>query len=63
MDTSLVSVEDTDSLYLPTPQRSLDKHTKPITMPERLFIGSLTQLDKFVQAMNNSCRCVVVKDK
>ena len=29
-----ISIEDADSLYVPTPQRILAKHIKPITVPK-----------------------------
>ena len=58
MESSFVSLEDTDSLYVPTPQRILAKNIKPITVPEKNFVGSLPELDKFVQMINNVRNCV-----
>ena len=50
-DTSFVS-ENTDSLYLPTPQRNWVENIKPITMPKKLFVGSLTEVDTFIKMTN-----------
>ena len=58
MESSFVSIEDTDSLYVPTPQRILAKNIKPITVPKKNFVGSLPELDKFVQMINNFRNCV-----
>ena len=56
-DTSIVS-ENTDSLYLPTPQRNWAENVKPITVPKKLFVGSLTEVDTFIK-MINEIRCCV----
>ena len=56
-DTSFVS-ENTDSLYLPTPQRNWVKNIEPITLPKKLFVGSLTEVDTFIKMTNEIRRCV-----
>ena len=58
-DTSFVS-ENTNSLYLPTPQRNWVKNIKPITLLKKLFVGSLTEVDTFIKMMNEIR--LVVKD-
>ena len=46
-----------DSLYVPTPERSLKKQN-PIVIPEKIIVVSLKQLNVFVEAIN-SIRCCV----
>ena len=46
-----------DSLYVPTPERSLKK-LNPIVIPEKIFVVSLKQLNVFVETIN-SVRCCV----
>ena len=46
-----------DSLYVPTPERSLKK-LNPILIPEKIFVVSLKQLSVFVETIN-SVRCCV----
>ena len=57
MESSFVSLEDTDSLYIPTPQRLLAQSIKLITVPRKLFVGSLPELDRFVRMINNTRNC------
>ena len=56
-DTLFVS-ENTDSLYLPTPQRNWVKNIKPITLAKKLFVGSLTEVDTFIKMTNEIRHCV-----
>ena len=46
-----------DSLYIPTPERSL-KTLNPIVIPEKILVVSLKQLNVFVETIN-SVRCCV----
>ena len=58
MELSFVSIEDTDSLYVPIPQSILAKNIKPVTVPQKHFVGSLPEHDEFAQMINNVYNCV-----
>ena len=45
-------------MYVPTPQRILAKNIKPITVPQKTFVGSLPELDTFAQMINSIRICV-----
>ena len=58
MDFSLeVSEVNDDSLYVPTPERSLKK-LNPVAIPKKVFMVSFEQLNLFVETIN-SVRCCV----
>ena len=46
-----------DSEYLPTPQKEFRRSLKPVEVPSRVCFANLSQLDKFVQQINQVRQC------
>ena len=46
-----------DSLYVPTPQRTLRADLRSVAVPQRVCFMDLVQLDKFLKQMNQICSC------
>ena len=53
-----VSVSDTDSDYVPTPERPVAIKVSRTDLPNEVTIMEVSQLEKFVESINKVRRCV-----
>ena len=53
-----VSVSDTDSVYVPTPERPVAIKVSRTDLPNGVTIMEVSQLEKFVESINKVRRCV-----
>ena len=53
-----VSVSDTDSDYVPTPERPVAIKVSRTDLPNEVTIMEVSQLEKFVESINEVRRCV-----
>ena len=55
---SAVSVSDTDSDDVPTPERPVARKVSRTDLPNEVTIMEISQLEKFVESINKVRRCV-----
>ena len=58
LDSSFLSVVSSDSIYLPSPRKSVKANLPDVSIPKRICFVDLSSLDDFIQQINSIRRCI-----